>query len=172
MTDQTDAPRILGSLHATDGLGLVRIEHTTLAAPEEVWSALTDPGRLADWLGTVTGDLHEGGEYQGRWRVSEWEGTGRIRACEPPRRLVLSSAEADQEREHLTTITITPDGSGSRIVLEEQGMPLPMVAAFGAGTQIHVEDLVAHVEDSPHRHTVDRFGELYPAYQALPVAGV
>jgi uncharacterized protein YndB with AHSA1/START domain len=170
MTDQpADTPRILGTLHAVDGVGLVRIEGTTAAAPDAVWAALTEPDRLADWLGTVEGDLREGGEYRGRWRVSEWEGSGRIRTCEPPRRLVLSAAEADQEQEHLTTITIAADGEGSRVVVEERGMPLPMVAAYGAGTQIHVEDLLAHVGGSAERHTAERFGALYPSYQAQPV---
>lgn len=172
MTDQpVDAPRILGTLHDVDGRGLVRIEDRTDAAPEEVWAALTEPARLADWLGTVEGELREGGEYHGRWRVSEWEGTGRIVVCDPPRRLVVSASEADQEQEHRTTITITPDGPGSVIIAEEDGVPLPMIAAYGAGTQVHVEDLVAYVSGSAERHTADRFGALWPGYKALPVDG-
>ncbi|MGN6742432.1 MAG: SRPBCC domain-containing protein, partial [Amnibacterium sp.] len=173
MTDRRDeAPRILGTLHAVDGRGLVRIRGRVDAAPEVVWAALTDPARLADWLGSVEGDLREGGAYHGRFRVSEWDGTGRILVCEPPRRLVVSASEDDhdvQDEQHVTTITVAPDSGGSAILVEEQGMPLAMIAAYGAGTQVHVEDLVAYVGGSPERHTADRFGVLWPGYKALPV---
>ncbi len=170
MTDQTSAnPRILGTLHAIGAVGRVRIEDTVAASPDEVWAALTDPSRLADWLGEIQGDLREGGEYRGLWRVSGWHGVGRILACEPPRRVVLSSREDDATHDLRTEITITPAGTGSTIVIEEQGMPLQQVAAYGAGDQVHVEDLAASLEGRGERHTTDRWGELYPGYQALPV---
>lgn len=170
MTESTgEEPRILGSLHVADGLGLVRIETTVERSPGAVWAALTEPARLADWLGEATGELREGGEYRGRWRVSGWDGVGRIRVCEPPRRLVLASREVDAAEDNRTEITITPTGAGSAIVVEEQGMPLEQVAAYGAGTQVHVEDLTAHLDGRPERHTSERWGALYPAYQALPV---
>ena len=170
MTDETSAdPRILGTLHAVDGAGLVRLEDTVAAGPDEVWAALTEPARLADWLGEITGDLREGGEYRGLWRVSGWEGGGRILVCEPPRRIVLVSREDDADHDLRTEITITPAGTGSTVVLEEQGMPLEQVAAYGAGDQVHVEDLAAHLEGRSERQTADRWSVLYPGYQALPV---
>ena len=170
MTDETsETPRILGTLHAADGLGMVRIEDTVAASPDEVWAALTDRSRIADWLGDITGDLREGGEYRGLWRVSGWDGVGRILTCEPQRRLVLSSREVDATTDNRTEITVAPVGTGSTIVVEERGMPLAMVAAYGAGTQVHVEDLAAHLEGRSERHTADRWSALYPGYQALPV---
>ena len=125
MTDETSGtPRILGTLHAVGWPGCVRIEDTVAASPDEVWAALTDPSRIADWLGDITGDLREGGEYRGFWRVSGWDGVGRILTCDPQRRLVLSSREVDATTENRTEITVAPVGTGSTIVVEERGMPL------------------------------------------------
>jgi Activator of Hsp90 ATPase homolog 1-like protein len=54
---------------------------------DDLWSALTDPSRLARWLGEVEGDLRLGGEFRARFFASGWEGKGRVEACEPPERL-------------------------------------------------------------------------------------
>ena len=48
--------RILGSLRSADGKGVVRIEDRYDTGIEDLWSALTDPGRLASWYGQVEGD--------------------------------------------------------------------------------------------------------------------
>jgi uncharacterized protein YndB with AHSA1/START domain len=56
---------------------------------DDLWSALTDPARLGRWLGQVEGDLRLGGEFRARFFASGWEGTGRVEACEPPRRLLV-----------------------------------------------------------------------------------
>jgi hypothetical protein len=43
--------RILGSLRSADGKGVVRTEDRVDAGIADVWSALTDPSRLARWYG-------------------------------------------------------------------------------------------------------------------------
>ena len=48
--------RILGSLRSADGAGVVRIEDRYDTDINDLWSALTDPGRLALWYGQVEGD--------------------------------------------------------------------------------------------------------------------
>ena len=75
--------RILGSLRSADGRGVVRMEDRFDTEIDDVWSALTDPSRLARWYGEVEGDLRLGGEYRVRLFASGWEGTGRVEACEP-----------------------------------------------------------------------------------------
>ena len=49
--------RILGSLRSEDGKGVVRMEGRFETDIDDVWSALTDPSRLARWYGEVEGDL-------------------------------------------------------------------------------------------------------------------
>ena len=58
--------RTLGILRAADGQGVVRLEDRFDTDIDDLWSALTDPRRLARWLGEVEGDLREGGEFQAR----------------------------------------------------------------------------------------------------------
>src|ERR1017187_10018672 len=80
--------RIVGSLRSEDGRGAVRMEDRYGTDIEDLWSALTDPRRLARWIAEVKGDLRLGGEFHARF-TSSWEGPGRVDACEPPRRLLL-----------------------------------------------------------------------------------
>src|SRR5919108_718412 len=76
--------RILGSLRSADGAGVVRIEDRYDADIDDLWAALTDPGRLARWYGQVEGDLRPGGEFRLYLESDGWDGTGRVEACEPP----------------------------------------------------------------------------------------
>ena len=75
--------RIVGSLGSAEGKGVVHMEGRFDTDVDDVWSALTDPLRLARWYGEVEGDLRLGGEYRARLFSSGWEGTGRVEACEP-----------------------------------------------------------------------------------------
>jgi uncharacterized protein YndB with AHSA1/START domain len=43
--------RIVGTLRTADGKGVVRMEDRFDTGIDDLWSALTDPGRLARWLG-------------------------------------------------------------------------------------------------------------------------
>jgi uncharacterized protein YndB with AHSA1/START domain len=158
---------VLGTLRAADGNGVVRMDNGFDASIEDVWSALTDPRRLALWLGEVEGDLRPGGEFRARFFASGWEGTGRIDSCERPRRLLVWTKDAEQPDERPIEVTLTDDGDQIRLVWEERGMPLNLIAAYGAGIQIHVEDLADHVAGHERRDPQPRFDALFPAYQAL-----
>ena len=158
--------RILGSLRSADGKGIVRMEDRYDTDIDDLWSALTDPRRLARWLGDIEGDLRLGGEFRARFFASGWEGTGRVEACEPPRRLLLTM-QPGQPDEHFIEATLTADGGQTILVWEERGMPLDLLAAYGAGVQIHVEDLAAHLAGREHCDAQTRWKELIPAYRDL-----
>ena len=132
--------RILGSLHSADGKGVVRMEDRFDTDIDDVWSALTDPSRLARWYGEVEGDLRLGGEYRARLFSSGWEGTGRVEACEPPQRLLVRIKDADEPDENVIEAMLSADADETIVVWEERGMPLDLLSAYGAGVQIHVED--------------------------------
>jgi uncharacterized protein YndB with AHSA1/START domain len=161
------AARILGSLGSAGGKGVVRMEDRVDAGIDDVWSALTDRGRLASWYGEVEGDLRLGGEYQARLHASGWEGTGRVDACEPPRHLLITIKQLDDPDEGVLEITLAADGGQTIVVWQEQGMPVDYLAAYGAGIQVHVEDLVAHLAGQERCDSKARWDELFPAYQAL-----
>ncbi len=166
--------RILGSLRSADGKGIVRMEDRFDTDIDDVWSALTDPRRLARWLGEVEGDLRLGGEFRARFFASGWEGTGRVEACEPPQRLLVLTKEtgepdedAGEPDEHTIEATLTADGNQTILVIEERGMPLDLLAPYGAGVQVHVEDLAAHLAGRERGDAQARWAELIPAYQDL-----
>ena len=158
---------LLGSLRSADGKGVVRMEDRVDTHVADVWSALTDPSRLARWYGEVEGDLRLGGEYRARLLASGWEGTGRVETCEPPRHLLVLTKDPDEPYELVIEATLTADGDQTILVLEEQGMPLDLLAAYGAGVQIHVEDLGAHIAGRERGDAGARWDELMPAYQDL-----
>ena len=166
--------RILGSLRSADGKGVVRVEDRYDTDIDDLWSALTDPGRLARWYGQVEGDLRPGGEFRLYIESADLEGTGRVEACEPPQRLLVLTKEAGQPDEdagepdeHAIEATLTADGDQTILVIEERGMPLDLLAPYGAGVQVHVEDLAAHLAGRERGDAQARWAELIPAYQDL-----
>ena len=159
--------RILGSLRSADGNGVVRMEDRFDTSIDDLWSALTDPRRLARWMGEVEGDLRLGGEFRARFFASGWEGTGRVEACEPSRRLLVLTKQPRQTREHVIEVMLAADGDQTVLVWEERGMPLDQLAAYGAGIQVHVEDLDAYLAGRERCDADARWAELLPAYQDL-----
>jgi uncharacterized protein YndB with AHSA1/START domain len=158
--------RIIGTLATADGKGVVRMEDRFDTGIDDLWSALTDPGRLARWLGEIEGDLRLGGEYRFRFFASGSEGTGRVEACEPPRHLLLSHG-LGQPSVNVIEVTLTADGDQTLLVAEERGMPVPLLAAYGAGVQVHIEDLAAHIAGRERCDADARWHELQPAYDDL-----
>lgn len=165
--DASTAGRLLGTLGTADGRGVVRVQDRFDADVGIVWSALTDPARLASWWGEVEGDLRLGGEYRARVFASGWEGTGRVEACEAARRLLVLTREPGQSEEQSIEVTLTADGGETSVVWEERGMPVAYLAGYGAGIQVHVEDLGAYLAGRERCDARARMGELFPAYEPL-----
>ncbi|HEX3255813.1 MAG TPA: SRPBCC domain-containing protein [Gaiellaceae bacterium] len=162
--------RILGSLRAAESKGIVRVEDRLDTHVGDVWSALTDPPRLARWLGEVEGDLRLDGEFRAHFFASGWEGTGRVEVCEPPQRLLVLTRDADEPDapdEHAIEVTLAADGDQTILAWEEREMPVDLLPAYGAGVQVHVEDLAAHLAGRERCDAAARFDELFPAYREL-----
>ena len=136
---------------------------------DDLWSALTDPRRLARWIGEVEGDLRLGGEFRARFFASGWEGTGRVEACEPPRRLLLTDHAHRASRTSMSSRSRWPPTATRPSWSRRNGAcPWTMLAAYGAGIQVHVEDLAAYLAGRERGDADARWNELLPAYQHLP----
>jgi uncharacterized protein YndB with AHSA1/START domain len=175
-SNATPGTRILGSLRAADGVGVVRIEDRYDTNIDDLWSALTDPARLARWHGQVEGDLRPGGEFRVYIEANDIESTGRVEECEPPRRLLVTTRETDESYrkgqgvppfDQTLEATLTAAGDQTILVIELKGMPLDKIAFYGAGWQIHAENLAAHIARREPGDTEERWGELVPPYQEL-----
>jgi uncharacterized protein YndB with AHSA1/START domain len=168
--------RILGSLRSADDKGVVRMEDRYDTDIDDLWSALTDPGRLARWYGEVEGDLRLGGEFRVYIEAADIESTGRVEACEPPRRLLVTTRETDESYrkgqgvppfDQSLDATLTADGDQTILVIEVQGMPVDKIAFYGAGWQIHAENLAAYLAGHEPGDAEARWDELVPPYQDL-----
>jgi len=132
---------------------LLRLSETAADTDiDDLWSALTDPDRLACWHGKVEGDLRPGGEF--RVESADLDATGRIEACEPPWRLRVTTRETDESYrkgdgvppfDEALEATLTADGDQTILVIEVRGMPLDKIAFYGAGWQIYAENLAAYL---------------------------
>lgn len=168
MTEDNRAnTRITGTLQSVDGKGVVHMEDRYDTDIDDLWSALTDPQRLARWIAEVDGDLRLGGEFRATF-TSGWEGHGRVEVCEPPRRLLVTMAPG-REDETVIEAELVADGDQTSLVLEERGLPLEELAAHGAGWQAHVEDLAAHLAGRERTDWRTRWTELTPSYRELTV---
>jgi uncharacterized protein YndB with AHSA1/START domain len=88
-----------------------------LPAPrEDVWDALTDPDRLADWFANdVELDLRPGGAATFRWANGE-ERHAVVRAVEPEERLAL---HWDDDEPGDVEFTLADDADGTRLTVVE-----------------------------------------------------
>ena len=87
--------------------------------------------------------------------------------CEPPRHLLVMTRHVRQAYEQAVEATLTAGGDQTILVLEQRGMPLGQLAAYGAGNQVHVEDLAAHLAGRERCDAEARWAELQPSYEAL-----
>jgi uncharacterized protein YndB with AHSA1/START domain len=175
-SDTGSASRILGTLRSAGGHGVVRIEDRYDTGVADLWSALTDPGRLAHWYGQVDGDLRLGGQFHLYIEPADLDATGRVEVCDAPRRLVLSARETDESYRRGTGVppfdetieaTLTADGDQTTLVIEIGGLPLDKIAFFGVGWQLHAESLAAYLAGRKRDNTEDRWSQLVPPYQEL-----
>jgi uncharacterized protein YndB with AHSA1/START domain len=91
------------------------------APPERVWRALTRADELAAWFwpqawdAAVTVDLRVGGRYRVASAPVGMAFGGEYVAVEPVQRLVQTWQWDGDDDETLVTITLTPEGSGTRL---------------------------------------------------------
>jgi uncharacterized protein YndB with AHSA1/START domain len=93
---------------------MIRREIVLPAPREEVWEALTDPDRLAEWFANdVDLDLRPGGGASFRWSNGE-ERSATVTEIDPERRLAF---EWDDEGE--VEFTLDDAGDGTRLTVVE-----------------------------------------------------
>jgi uncharacterized protein YndB with AHSA1/START domain len=100
-------------------------ELVVTAAEEDVWDALTDPERLAEWFANdVELEVARGGEGVFRWESGEVR-RAVVDAVEERRRLSLRWWDEDEPSAvSLVTITLEEAGEGTRVrVVETAAAP-------------------------------------------------
>jgi hypothetical protein len=82
-SNATPGARILGSLRSADGQGVVRMQDRFDTDIDDLWSARTDPRRLARWMGEVEGDLRVSGEFRARFWPADGKAPGAWKPASP-----------------------------------------------------------------------------------------
>jgi uncharacterized protein YndB with AHSA1/START domain len=172
--------KLTGTMRALDDTrGAVRVEEVYDTDIDDLWAACTTPERLARWIAEVSGDLREGGIIQAVF-TSTWSGPARIEVCDAPHHLLLT-AEPGADDETQMEAWLTAEGSQTRLVVEERGLPVGKLHFYGAGWQVHLEDLgrslvvhgSAHVDgwsaQTPAPAWEQRWTELTPVYENAAV---
>jgi uncharacterized protein YndB with AHSA1/START domain len=164
VTSTPPSVHMTGTLHHTEhGKGAVRLEDLYDTDIDDMWSALTDPRRLAQWVADVQGDFRLGGQIHARF-TSGWDGPGRIDICQAPHRLTVTLSPGTPD-ETVIEATLATEHDKTRLVIEERGISVDELPYHGAGWQAHVEDLAAHLHGRQAGDWRTRWIALTPIYQ-------
>jgi uncharacterized protein YndB with AHSA1/START domain len=169
--------RLIGTMRALDeSRGAIRVEDVYDTDIADLWAACTTPERLARWIAQVEGDLQVGGTIRAVF-TSTWTGPGRIDACEEPHHLLLTMEPGTPEEAQIEA-WLTEEGEGTRLVVEERGLPLAELYYHGAGWQVHLEDLARSLAGErpqpwssaePEPGWRARWTDLTPTYEHMAV---
>jgi uncharacterized protein YndB with AHSA1/START domain len=135
----------------------------TFPAPiEDVWAAVTEPERLARWLGTWSGDPATGHVtfrmlFEGD-RAGEEEMD--IRECDEPRRLAVTS-RVGQQRWYLDVDLSEADGV-TTLAFSQPDVDPEDVLSVGPGWEFYLDRLVA-AETGGDLASIDFERDYYPA---------
>lgn len=113
---------------------VMRMSRHYAAPPADVWPALTQPDRLARWLGTVEGTIDGvGSTVSVRFAdAPDLPAEARIVQCEPGERLVVSW-HWQGEAASVVSMQLAPHGAGTTLTLEHRLGEPDHVAAYGGG---------------------------------------
>ncbi|MBB5832853.1 SRPBCC domain-containing protein [Brachybacterium aquaticum] len=160
-----------------DGSDLV-LRRVVPAAPAQVWQHAVDPGRLATWYGTWTGDPASG-TVEVTMNAEPGEATPStytIHACEPERLLTVSSSMGEGSWLLSLELEGGSDGAGGAagevtyLALRHHDVPRDMLQNVGPGWEWYLDRFVGSLSggDVPtmevwDSHYMPRAGE----YEAL-----
>lgn len=147
----------------------LRFERLLEFPPDDVWSALTEPARLSEWLAQATVEPGLGGEIGLDFGEDGSEG-GRITAWDPPRVLAYEWNFVGESPTHVRfELDVVADGSATRLVLEHTLLAHEVSPGYGAGWHAHLDQLAGHLAgDVPDWDA--RFEALRPRYAELAAA--
>lgn len=133
----------------------------------EVWAALTEPGQVARWFGTWTGDPASGTV---QLRMSEDEDatpqTVMILACEPPSRLVVDLVSPDGPWR--LTVSLAARDGGTELVFTHRLAPPYDASNIGPGWHYYLDRLGAVVSVAGVPENWDDYYPSLQEYYTLP----
>lgn len=153
--------------NAVDGTLTLRFERRLSHPPERVWAALTETEELGRWFMAGTVEPHVGGRV--RFESGEEGGTeGEVLAWDPPRLLEYSWVRGgDAGPRSLVRWRLTPDGDGTVLVLQHEGVARETAFDLGAGWHDFLDRLPRQLAGEDASDWTGRYAVLLDRYRAL-----
>lgn len=138
------------------------------ASMEDVWAAVTEPDRLARWIGTWEGDPASGSvQFRMLFEGDHPGETMTIRVCEPPRRLHVTSQVGDEV--WLLDLDLAHADGVTTLTLTQPGVTVEQASGVGPGWDFYLDRLVdVETGADPARRDFER--DYYPATSAYYTA--
>jgi uncharacterized protein YndB with AHSA1/START domain len=138
---------------------------------EDVWAALTEPDRLARWIGRYDGAREPGGTGTFVMTHEEGEQTGdpmTIVECDPPRRLVVEWTQ-QETADWRVDLDLWAEGGGTHLSFVQVFPAGADVADFAMGWHWYLEKLGAELGGPPPPGDWDAFvAQVGPGYGRAP----
>jgi uncharacterized protein YndB with AHSA1/START domain len=147
----------------------VLVQTRQLRAPiEDVWAAVTEPDRLARWIGRWDGDPTSGTvQFRMLFEGDHPGETMTIRVCEPPHRLHVTSQVGDDVWQ--LDLDLTHAEGVTTLTLTQPGVTAEQASGVGPGWDYYLDRLVdAETGLDPAQRDFER--DYYPATSAYYTA--
>lgn len=155
---------LLGTITASpDSDATIAFDRPYRTDAADLWQAVTDPERLARWFAPVEGELRAGGEFTIRFDDGDIPRCT-VESCDAPRGFVWLWPHG--ERTSRVTVSIAPEGDGSRLRLVHDRLSRAAAPEYGAGWQAYVRSLDAHLAGSEEGDWWGEFHAVKDAYAA------
>jgi uncharacterized protein YndB with AHSA1/START domain len=150
-----------GSIEQRDGQHVLVLTRQFRAPVEDVWAAVTEPQRLARWIGSWEGEPESGSvRFSMLFEGDAPAETMTIRVCEPPHRLHVTSQVGDQA--WLLELELTNADGVTTLTFRQPGVTAEQAGGVGPGWDYYLDrllDVEAGVD--PSRRDFER--DYYPA---------
>lgn len=153
MTDHVGTVLLTGDDHSA--LRYVRRLDTTV---EDMWHALTDPARLAEWFTPTTIEPRLGGRVHVDFGA-DGSSVGEVVAWDPPRLLEYTWNHRGETGSRVRW-EIAADGDGVLLTLTHTRMPTMSATGYGAGWHDYLDRLAGQT-------AADNWERLMPAYDGI-----
>ena len=152
----------LGTYERRDDRVDLRFERFYPRAIEKVWSALTDPVRLNDWMGAALVEPREGGRYE-LMLDGPNPMIGRITKWDPPHTLAFSWSN-DHAPDSSARYALSRSGEGTRLIFTQNGVPHQHRALMLPGWHFFFERLEGQLNEEAVRRSIHGWRELQTIY--------
>lgn len=159
---------LIADISRSAGRSTITARRLVRATPEDLWDAIIGPERAARWLGTLTGDLRQGGRYRLVFDAADPDSRvdGAVLTCAQPHRLVVTW-HAPGEEESRVDVTLAPADGGTLLELVHSELQAPASdTGHAAGWQVHLDQLTDGVEHDRWQDQWERYDGLHRAYVA------